>query len=162
MVVVVVSLCLLSFVVEVENDSSPGSSSGSKLSHLLLKVQSVLWWEILKDLGQRGHLSNENKHVLTHVLGKGSHRAGLWILGAESEQVEGTLLEVADRKVLHNLGHRSEHVHVLLDISDVSSGTGNGDSNWWGVTWISRGESSGSLNDILFISKNSWKHFMWF
>ena len=117
---------LLSWMVEVENDSSPGTSSGTELSHLLFEVQLILGWEILEDLSEGGHLSDEYKHVFAHVLSKGSNIAcscGLgisWLLSAERHDIEGWLLEVANGQVLHDLGHLSEHVHILLNVNSVT------------------------------------------
>ena len=101
----------------VEDDSEGGTGIRSEFSHLLLEVSLVVSWETLNGLGDGGHFTHEDEHVLGQVLGDGSNGAEFFVLIALLHDVEDGFLEVAGAQVLHDLSTLGEEVEVLGEIS---------------------------------------------
>ena len=101
----------------VEDDSEEGTGVRSEFFHLLLEFTLVVSWETLDGLGDGGHFTHEDEHVLGQILGDGSDGAGILIIGALFNDVEDGHLEMAGAQVLHDFGSLGEEVDVLGDVT---------------------------------------------
>ena len=87
--------CDLGWTSVVEDNSEGGTGIRSEFSHLLLEITLIVSWEALDGLGNGGHFTHEDEHVLGQILGDGSNSAEFLIIVALLHDVEDGLLEMA-------------------------------------------------------------------